>query len=121
LLFSISHLISAQEKIFDLHVHIWEGRKSLDTYYAQLDSTHQAVTQFCGILIARKREPVRTRQKNDELIALSRQDTKLIPICSVHPMDGDTALQELRRLGKLGVKIVKYIPTPKTSTLLMPG
>ena len=109
-LFCISNGGMAQGKVFDIHVHLWNGNASLQSYIAQLDSTQQNVTKFGGILIAQKGEPARTKEKNDELIALSRQNPKLLPICSVHPLDSNVAIQELKRLGKLGVKVIKLHP-----------
>jgi predicted TIM-barrel fold metal-dependent hydrolase len=111
LIFIISSIQGlSQEEVFDIHVHLWNGEQSYKTYVAQLDSTHQQVTKFGGILIASKGEPARTRQKNDELIALSKKYPKLVPICSVHPLDGDTAIQELKRIAGLGVKLIKLHP-----------
>ena len=100
----------SQEAVFDSHVHLWNGDQSLQEYLAQLDSTNQTVTKFGGILIAKQGEPATTKAKNNELIALSKKNPKLIPVCSVHPLDGDTAIQELKRLSTLGVKIVKLHP-----------
>jgi predicted TIM-barrel fold metal-dependent hydrolase len=100
----------SQETVFDSHVHLWNGDQSLQEYLRQLDSTNQTVTRFGGILIAKQGESARTKAKNDELIALSRKNPKLLPVCSVHPLDGDTAIQELNRLSTLGVKIIKLHP-----------
>ena len=109
-LFSISFKGIAQEQVFDIHAHLWEGNNSLQEYLKHLDTTRQTVTRFGGILIASKGVPMETKKKNDEMIALSKQNPKLIPICSVHPLDGNTAMQELKRLGQLGVKIIKLHP-----------
>jgi predicted TIM-barrel fold metal-dependent hydrolase len=114
-LFSFLYIFScyqglSQEDVFDIHVHLWNGEQSYKTYLAQLDSTHQPVTKLGGILIASKGEPARTRQKNDELITLSRKYPKLIPICSLHPLDGDSAIQELKRIAGLGVRVIKLHP-----------
>lgn len=100
----------AQQQVFDTHVHLWEGEKSIKRYLAQLDSAGQAVTRFGGILIARQGEPLKTKAKNDELIALSKQYPQLVPICSVHPLDGDVATHEIKRLSALGVKVIKLHP-----------
>ena len=107
---TIADLVLAQEEVFDMHVHLWNGDQSYNKYISQLDSTHQHVTKFGGILIAKKGEPAQTRAKNDELIALSRQYPKLLPVCSVHPSDGDSAIRELTRLAQLGIKIIKLHP-----------
>jgi len=111
LLFILISLHStAQQKIFDIHAHLWDGNKSLENYLKHLDTSNQNVTRFGGILIATKGEPRQTSLKNDEMIALSKQNPKLFPICSVHPSDGNTAIQELKRLAKLGVKMIKLHP-----------
>jgi len=64
-----------------------------------------------GIVIIQKAGDLKnTRAKNDELIGLSRKNGKIIPVCSVHPYDGDSALVELKRLKGLGVKMIKLHP-----------
>jgi predicted TIM-barrel fold metal-dependent hydrolase len=111
--------------VYDNHVHIWEGDKSVQTYLSQLKTAGQHVSKFGGILIAKRGEIARTKAKNDELIGLSKKYTQLLPICSVHPLDGDDALNEIRRISQLGVKVVKIHPhtqdfditDPKVTTL----
>ena len=103
-------LHTKNENVFDIHVHLWDGNKSYDEYISQLDSTGMQVTKFGGILIARRGEAEKTKKKNDELIELSKKYSKLVPICSVHPLDGDTAIQELKRLANLKVKAIKLHP-----------
>ena len=104
------HYAWSQEKILDIHVHIWDGENSVKTYLAQLDSTGQHVSKFGGIHMARKGKLDETRKKNDELISLSKRYSQLLPICSVHPMDGQAAIQELKRLAANGVSIIKLHP-----------
>lgn len=104
------HYAWSQEKILDIHVHIWDGENSVKTYLAQLDSTGQHVSKFGGIHMARKGKLDETRKKNDELISLSKRYSQLLPICSVHPMDGQAAIQELERLAANGVSIIKLHP-----------
>lgn len=87
-----------------------KGDKSVQAYLSQLKSTNQTVTKFGGILIARRGETLRTKAKNDELIALEKKYNQLLPIYSVHPLDGEEALNELRRIRKLGVKVIKIHP-----------
>lgn len=103
-------VVGAQQKVIDMHVHLWNGAVSIRAYEHKLDSTHQEVTRFGGILIASRDDTLNTRQKNDELVALSKQYPKLFPICSVHPLNGEFAFRELRRLASLSVKIVKLHP-----------
>jgi len=106
----ISQAALGQDEIFDSHVHLWNGAESVRNYLVQLDTSNQSVTRFGGILMAEKGNPTQTKLKNDELIRLSEQNPKLIPICSVHPLDGAEAILEIKRLSKLGVKIVKLHP-----------
>ena len=117
----------SQENVFDNHVHIWEGEKSVQKYIKELDSTGQSVTKFGAIHMAVKGELEHTKMKNNELIELSKKYKQLLPICSVHPLDGEMAIKELERIAKLGVNIIKLHPhknsqnfdvtDPKVSTL----
>lgn len=60
--------------------------------------------------MAKRGEVEETRRKNSELIELSKKYKQLVPICSVHPMDGNSAILELERIAKMGVKIIKLHP-----------
>ena len=100
----------AQERVFDLHVHIWEGEKSVREYEAQLKRDGQPVTRFGGIHMAVLGKRAETRAKNDELIALSAKYPKLVPIPSVHPYDGQAALDELKRVAGRGARAIKLHP-----------
>lgn len=100
----------SQEKLFDGHVHIWNGEASVEAYLRQLDSSNLKVTRFGGIHMAKKGEIEETMRKNDELIELSKKYPQLLPICSVHPMDGDLAITELERIAARGVNIIKLHP-----------
>ncbi|MGH8078931.1 MAG: amidohydrolase family protein [Lysobacter sp.] len=118
LLSCLPHLALAQDSnpnqnpnpVFDFHVHIWHGEKSLKEYYAQLQTDHQDVARHGAIYMAVKGETAENRRKNDELIELSKRYPKLVPIPSVHPLDGQIALDELQRLAGLGVKVIKLHP-----------
>ncbi|MFC4312781.1 amidohydrolase family protein [Steroidobacter flavus] len=112
LLLSLSWLARAEDppKIFDVHVHIWEGEKSVKEYLAQLAAAGQDVTRFGGIHMAVLGKVAETRAKNDELIALSKTYPKMLPIASVHPYEGEAAFAELQRLAGLGVRAIKLHP-----------
>lgn len=101
---------AAQEKVFDVHVHIWNGETSVKEYLAQVEATGARVDGFGGIHMARRGELEHTRAKNDELIALAGRYPGMIAIASVHPYDGDAALAELERLAARGVKAIKLHP-----------
>lgn len=110
LLLLLSALAQAEDRVFDVHVHIWDGEKSVKEYLTQLQTASQQVTGFGGMHMAVLGQLEHTRAKNDELIALSKRHPKLMPIASVHPYDGDAAFAELQRLAKLGVKAIKLHP-----------
>jgi predicted TIM-barrel fold metal-dependent hydrolase len=100
----------AEDRLFDVHVHVWEGEKSVKEYLTQLQSAGLRVTGFGGIHMAVRGKLDHTRAKNDELVALSKSHPELMPIASVHPYDGEAAFVELQRLAKLGVKAIKLHP-----------
>ena len=109
LLLAVPAMAGAQ-RVFDTHVHIWNGETSLRAYEAQLQETHQKATRFAGILIAERGNITETRRKNDELIALAKKYPEMFPIASVHPYDDQAALDEVRRIARLGVTMIKLHP-----------
>src|ERR1700722_301163 len=102
--------MSSAQRVFDTHVHIWNGESSVLEYEAQLKATHQAVTRFGAILMAKRGKLDETRRKNDELIALAAKYPELFPIASVHPYDDQAALDELRRIAGRGITMIKLHP-----------
>jgi hypothetical protein len=76
--------LATAQRVFDSHVHIWNGETSVHEYEAQLKETHQIATRFAGILIAEGGNMAETRRKNDELIALAAKYPEMFPIASVH-------------------------------------
>lgn len=109
LLLSLPFASSGQDRVFDVHVHLWNGERSLREYQDQLTSTRQSVARHSGIYMAIKGHTEENRRKNDELIELAKRYPKLMPIASVHPLD-EEAMSELRRLAGLGVKAIKLHP-----------
>ncbi|RFM29662.1 amidohydrolase family protein [Deminuibacter soli] len=106
-------------KIIDMHVHIavmpgeentMSGERNhtlanIRTYMAAANVEKAAI-----ITIAQKGNMADTRQRNDSIIALSKKYPSLIPVCSVHPMDGADAFAEMERVHKQGVSIIKLHP-----------
>jgi len=109
LLVAVPTMGSAQ-RVFDTHVHIWNGETSVRAYEAQLKENHQIATRFAGILIAERGNIPETRRKNDELIALAAKYPEMFPIASVHPYDDQAALDEVRRIAGKGVTMIKLHP-----------
>jgi predicted TIM-barrel fold metal-dependent hydrolase len=106
---------TAQQRVFDLHVHLHHGETSLKEYEAQVAADKQQVTRFGAMWFggpnqALQGEIDRTRASNDQLIALAAKNPKLLPVATVHPYDGDAALAELQRVAARGVKILKIHP-----------
>src|SRR3712207_2137919 len=93
--------------IIDLHAHVHFGDSR-----AKLSEEHPAgteslfdldaqagVTKTALIVIATKGDLAATRELNDKVIAAARESgERAFPICSVHPEDGDAALEEMTRV-----------------------
>jgi predicted TIM-barrel fold metal-dependent hydrolase len=112
LLLFLSHPSTAQDPTFDLHVHLRNGAESIDEYEAQVTSAKRQVTAFGGMWFGGPRQALQgdvehTRAQNDALIALASKHPKMLPIATVHPYDGQAALDELRRVAGRGVKVLK--------------
>ena len=82
LLLAIPTMASAQ-RVFDTHVHIWNGEESVRAYEAQLKDTQQSVTRFAAILIAARGNMAETRRKNDELIALAAKHPEMLDLTNL--------------------------------------
>jgi predicted TIM-barrel fold metal-dependent hydrolase len=107
-----SHPSTAQDPTFDLHVHLRNGAESVDEYEAQVASAKRQVTEFGGMWFGGPRQALpgeleQTRAQNDALIALASKYPKMLPIATVHPYDGQAALDELKRVANQGVKVLK--------------
>jgi hypothetical protein len=112
LLLFLSHSSTAQDLTFDLHVHLRNGAASIDEYEAQVTSAKRQVTAFGGMWFGGPRQALQgeiehTRAQNDALIALALKHPKMLPIATVHPYDGQAALDELGRVAGRGVKVLK--------------
>jgi len=105
----------AQQRTFDVHVHLHRGEASVREYEAQLRSGNQQVSGygamwFGGPNHALQGQPESIRANNDALIALAKKHPAMLPVATVHPYDGPAALAELQRLTSLGVKVLKIHP-----------
>jgi predicted TIM-barrel fold metal-dependent hydrolase len=115
LLLFLSHSSTAQEPAFDLHVHLRNGAESIDEYETQVASAKRQLTAFGGMWFGGPHQALRghtehTRAQNDALIALASKHPKMLPIATVHPYDGQAALDELKRVAGRGVKVLKLHP-----------
>ena len=102
----------AQEPVFDMHVHLREGEASLREYTVEnaaagIASAGVGAMWFGGPHQAPAGDPARIRARNDALIGLAKRSAHVLPIGTVHPYDGDEALDELARIAGQGVRVVK--------------
>lgn len=104
--------VAAQSQVFDMHVHLRDGAASAAEYEAQLgeagvEPTAYGAMWFGGPQQAREGGLERIREGNDSIIALAAANPKVLPIATVHPYDGQAALDELQRVAAEGVKVLK--------------
>lgn len=106
-------------KIIDMHVHIALLPGESTSLSNERTNTLKDILAFMApssivrvgiITMALKGNMTETRLRNDSLITLHQQNPSLIPICSVHPMDGADARAEMERVHNLGVRIIKLHP-----------
>jgi uncharacterized protein len=103
---------SAKPAVFDIHVHLREGETSLREYKAGVASdgielAGLGAMWFGGPQQALAGKPEDVRMRNDALIALAEKHSEVLPIATVHPYDGQAALDELARVAARGVKVLK--------------
>lgn len=115
LLLMLAPAAYAQEAVFDMHVHLREGEASLRRYQDEVASAGIAsvglgAMWFGGPHQALQGEPDKIRTANDALIALAAGHPDVMPIVTVHPYDGQAALDELTRVAARGAKVVKIHP-----------
>ncbi|HET9864264.1 MAG TPA: amidohydrolase family protein [Steroidobacteraceae bacterium] len=99
-------------KIFDLHVHLHEGEASIPKYQKQLEEAHVSVAGFGAMWFggghqAPAGQIAKTRANNDAIVAWASRHPGMLPIATVHPYDGQAAIDELTRVAKQGVKVLK--------------
>lgn len=109
------HSASAQEQVFDSHVHLHDGEASLRAYEADVAASKIKLAGFGamwfgGPNMALQGDPAKVRAENDAHIALAAKYPKMMPIATVHPYDGQAALDELSRVAARGVKVLKLHP-----------
>jgi predicted TIM-barrel fold metal-dependent hydrolase len=103
---------STKPAVFDIHVHLREGETSLREYNAQIanggsDVIGLGAMWFGGQYQALAGNPEDMRNRNDALMNWAAKHPKVLPIATVHPYDGQSALDELARLAARGLKVLK--------------
>jgi predicted TIM-barrel fold metal-dependent hydrolase len=105
----------ADDTVFDTHVHLHEGETSLRAYEADVAASHLELAGFGGMWFggpnqALAGDPAAIRARNDAHIALAAKHPRMLPIATVHPYDGQAALDEVARVAARGVKVLKLHP-----------
>jgi uncharacterized protein len=103
----------ANAQVFDSHVHLWHGEKSLLEYESQAKVAGEigfAGMWFGGPNEALSGDPAAIRANNDAHLALARKHPEMVPIATVHPYDGEAALEEVGRVSRQGFKVLKLHP-----------
>jgi len=105
----------ADETVFDTHVHLREGETSLRAYEADVTAAHIKLAGFAGMWFggpnqALAGDPAAIRANDDAHIALARKHPEMLPVATVHPYDGQAALDEAARVAARGVKVLKLHP-----------
>jgi predicted TIM-barrel fold metal-dependent hydrolase len=105
----------AASPVFDTHVHLRDGEASLAKFEAEardagLELAGIGAMWFGGPHQAPAGNPAAIRAGNDALIALAARHPRVTPIATVHPYDGQAALDELTRVAARGVRTLKIHP-----------
>jgi len=106
---------AAKEPVFDVHVHLREGEASLSEYQADVAKSgigldRLAAMWFGGPHQALPGELDKVRAGNDAIISLAAKHAQVLPVATVHPYDGQSALAELTRVEGRGVRVLKIHP-----------
>lgn len=102
----------AASPVFDVHVHLRDGATSLQAYEAEvaragIELSGIGAMWFGGPHQARAGDLEAIRAGNDSVIALAAAHPEVLPIATVHPYDGQAALDELARVAAAGMKVLK--------------
>lgn len=108
-------IAAAGEPVFDVHVHLRDGQASVGEYAADVaaagvELAGYGAMWFGGPQQAPAGDPADIARRNDALIALAAANPGLLPIATVHPYDGQPALDELARVAEQGVRVLKLHP-----------
>ena len=107
--------------IVDSHCHIKTSPAdelfiTMEDYFAANQSFN--IKYVFGLTIAQKGKIEEMKAQNDSLFSMARRNSRIIPVCSVHPADGEVAIEELHRIKNLGGKIIKLHPITQQFPIL---
>ena len=111
----LAPLAARTQPVFDSHVHLPEGEKSLREYEAQVKAAGIEEVGLGGMWFGGENQalaghPGQIESNNDAHLALARRHPEMMPIATVHPYDGAAALEEVTRVARLGFKVLKLHP-----------
>ena len=111
----LTGLAHSGEPVFDSHVHLREGEASLQKFEAEvrasgIELAGVGAMWFGGPHQALAGDTAKIRAGNDSVIALAAKHPEVVPIGTVHPYDGQAALDELTRIAARDVKTLKIHP-----------
>lgn len=69
-----------------------------------------SVVLAAALTMAPANDMDKTRTRNDAVLRLAQSDDFFYPVCSVHPADGDAALEEIDRVAATGCRWLKLHP-----------
>ena len=108
--------VAAQDRVFDVHAHLWNDEASFQAYIAKADALNVELAGVAGMWFggpvnqAREGALDQVRAGNDGIVALAARHPRLLPVVTVHPYDDAAALAELERVAALGAKVLKIHP-----------
>jgi len=96
-------------------VHLREGEASLRAYEADVAAAHVKLAGFAGMWFggpnqALAGDPAAIRANDDAHLALAKKHPEMLAVATVHPYDGQAALDEVARVAAAGVKVLKLHP-----------
>ncbi len=113
--------------ILDLHAHLsLRPDMQIGEEFHGLIEYHESVGKYnvhaYGALAMAPRDDAPTmRKRNDAVLELHDTISTVLPLCSVHPADGQPALEELERVSAAGAVGVKLHPNTQGFDVADPG
>lgn len=106
---------AAQDRVFDVHVHLRAYDESAAEYRANTEAAGVNLAGFAAMWFGGPNQALQgdlnaIRAGNDQILALGRANPDIIPVVTVHPYDGRAAIRELERVAALGARVLKIHP-----------
>lgn len=103
---------AGQQPVFDPHVHLHRAEASVRQYQEQVKQTGRPLAGFGAMWFGGPNQAPagqieQTRASNDALMALAAKTPGMLPIVTVHPYDGPSAITELERVAARGARVLK--------------